>query len=130
MSNPKCILIIDDDTELLQGLGMRLISAGYQVLVASDASRAMSASAATRPDLVLLDLGLRGEDGLTVLSRLRSTEPTRDVPVLVISGRDVSWEGTVLAAGATGYFQKPVDNGEFLEAIALAVDDPRDPLEH
>ena len=130
MSNPKCILIIDDDTELLQGLGMRLISAGYQVLVASDASRAMSASAATRPDLVLLDLGLRGEDGLTVLSHLRSTEPTRDVPVLVISGRDVSWEGTVLAAGAIGYFQKPVDNGEFLEAVALAVDNPSDALEH
>ena len=130
MPNPKCILIVDDDTELLQGLGMRLISAGYQVLVASDASRAISASAATPLDLILLDLGLRGEDGMTVLSHLRSTESTRDVPVLVISARDVSWEGTVLAAGATGFFQKPVDNGEFLEAVALAVEDPRDPVEH
>ena len=130
MPNPKCILIVDDDTELLQGLGMRLISAGYQVLVASDASRAISASAATPLDLILLDLGLRGEDGMTVLSHLRSTESTRDVPVLVISARDVSWERTVLAAGATGFFQKPVDNGEFLEAVALAVEDPRDPVEH
>jgi two-component system, OmpR family, KDP operon response regulator KdpE len=130
MSKAKCILIVDDDTELLQGLGMRLISAGYQVLVASDAPRALSASAAMQPDLILLDLGLRGEDGMTVLSHLRSTEATREVPVLVISARDVSWEGPVLAAGATGFFQKPVDNCEFLEAVALAVDDPREPIEH
>ena len=122
MSKPKNILVVDDDTDLLQGLGIRLISEGYQVRVAANALSALSATRIEDIDLVLLDLSLSGSDGLTVLSHLKSERRTRQIPVIVVTARDASWETKVLEAGATAFIQKPVDNAELLATIALALE--------
>ena len=127
MSRPKNILVIDDDADLLQGLGIRLISEGYRVTVAANE---LSALIAVRqdPDLVLLDLGLPDGDGMRLLANLKGLQTTSEIPVIVISARDAVWEKDVLAAGALAFFQKPVANDELMATIALALEGADAPI--
>ena len=128
MSRPMNILVIDDDTDLLRGLGIRLISEGYRVTVASNAITALNVALRGEPDLILLDLGLPDEDGMRLLSRLKSIQTTSNLPVIVISARDADWEKDVVAAGAMAFFQKPVDNDELFATIALALEEAGAPI--
>ena len=126
MSRPKNILVIDDDADLLQGLGLRLISEGYRVTVASNILSALIA-VRNAPDLILLDLGLPDGDGMRLLANLKGLQ-TADIPVIVISARDAVWEKDVLAAGALAFFQKPVANDELMATIALALEGAEAPI--
>jgi two-component system KDP operon response regulator KdpE len=126
MSRPKNILVIDDDADLLQGLGIRLISEGYRVTVASNILSALIA-VRNEPDLILLDLGLPDGDGMRLLANLQGLQ-TSDIPVIVISARDAVWEKDVLAAGALAFFQKPVANDELMATIALALEEADAPI--
>jgi two-component system KDP operon response regulator KdpE len=117
------IMVIDDDPDLLRGLGIRLISEGYCVTVAATAHSALDSVLRAEPDLILLDLGLPDDDGLQVLKRLKGIQAAAGIPVIVISARDDSCEEEVLAAGALAFFQKPVENDELFEFIALALED-------
>lgn len=75
------------------------------------------------PDLILLDIGLPAGDGLVVLERMREVADLACVPVIVISARDPDQiKQKALEAGATAFFQKPVDNAELLTAIWQALD--------
>jgi DNA-binding response OmpR family regulator len=116
------VLIVDDDQDLLVGLGIRLRSAGYRIAVAPDAGAVSRAVVDQQPDLILLDLGLPGGDGLWVLRGLKASPSTAAIPVVVITARDVAEEAKVMAAGAFAFFQKPVDNAELLAAIALGLE--------
>ena len=116
------ILIVDDDQDLLVGLGIRLRAAGYRIAVAPDAGAASRAVADLQPDLILLDLGLPGGDGLSVLRCLKASSLTDSIPVIVITARDTAEESKVMEAGAFAFFQKPVDNAELLAAIAMGLD--------
>jgi DNA-binding response OmpR family regulator len=118
----KKILIIDDDPQLLLGLAPRLKANGYSVVTAADAIAAIAVSRKEKPDLIILDLGLPGGDGLLVLERLRNMAELSTIPVIVLS----AWDPTEnkersLNAGAIAYFRKPPENHEFLAAIRQAL---------
>lgn len=116
------ILIVDDDQDILVGLAVWLRAAGYRITVAPDAGSAVQAAVEHAPDLILLDLGLPGRDGLAVLQRLKDFPSTAQIPVIVITARDVSNESKVLDAGAVAFYQKPIENAELLEAIVLELE--------
>ncbi len=118
---PKKIQIIDDDPDLVLGIGIRLRSAGYLVVIAQDATMAQTIANREQPDLILLDLGLPGGDGYTVLERLRANFNTALAPVIVISARDHSEADRALSSGAFAFFQKPVENDVLLQAIEAAL---------
>ena len=119
----KRILIVDDDQDLLLGLGIRLRATGYDVTIAADAVTAIVAAIKGDPDLILLDLGLPAGDGMGVLARLKGMMSMAQIPVIVITARDVSHEDKALRAGATAFFQKPVDNDELFASIAMALEE-------
>jgi two-component system, OmpR family, KDP operon response regulator KdpE len=79
----KKILIIDDDPQLLLGLGPRLKANGYAVVTAPDAIAAIALARKETPDLIILDLGLPGGDGFLVLERLRNMAELSTIPVVV-----------------------------------------------
>jgi two-component system KDP operon response regulator KdpE len=116
------ILIVDDDQDLLVGLGIRLRAAGYQIAVAPDAGAAVRAVAECRPDLILLDLGLPGGDGLWMLRRFKNSPITQSIPVIVITAHDTARESKVMEEGASAFLQKPVDNSELLAAITFGLE--------
>jgi DNA-binding response OmpR family regulator len=118
----KKILIIDDDQDLRLGLTARLKANGYVVTYATDAVSAITVARNEAPDLVILDLGLPGGDGFLVLERMRALPDLVATPVIVLSARDPAQnEKRALEAGAIAFFQKPLDNHEFLSAIRQAL---------
>jgi two-component system KDP operon response regulator KdpE len=109
------ILIADDDPQMLRALRITLSARGYEVTTASDGKAALEAAIATKPDIVVLDLGMPGLTGIEVIEALRGWT---QVPVLVVSGRSESWDKVdALDAGADDYVTKPFSADELLARI-------------
>ncbi|MBP8292654.1 MAG: response regulator transcription factor [Caldilineaceae bacterium] len=101
------ILLIDDDALLRRGLAFALERAGYQVITAATAEDGLAQIAAARPDLVLLDIGLPGMDGLDALRQMRRHA---DLPVIFVTARRRELEQVLgLELGADDYVTKPFD---------------------
>jgi two-component system, OmpR family, response regulator len=110
------ILIVEDDRLLANGLRMALQSTGYKVESASDGEDADLLMSTNTYDLVVLDLGLPGIDGLEVLSRLRKRYCT--TPVLILSARnDLKDLVNGLNSGANDYLTKPFELEELQARI-------------
>lgn len=108
---PKHILIVDDDALMRRSTAFNLEKSGYQVSTAASAEDALdfvrSAQPTRLPDLVLLDIGLPGIDGLEALRRLRQTH---DVPVIFVTARRRELDEVLgLELGADDYVPKPFD---------------------
>ena len=99
------ILVVDDDVQIVRALDINLRAHGYDVTTASTGEAALASAAAVHPDLVLLDLGLPGLDGVDVIRGLRGWTTT---PIIVLSARegDAS-KVAALDAGADDYVTKP-----------------------
>src|SRR5687767_1021319 len=115
------ILVVDDS-----GLARRrargiLESAGFEVIEAEDGIAALESYFVAKPDIVLLDLVMKGMYGLEVLARLREMDPS--VRVVVVSA-DVQTSSHQMAAeaGAAGFLIKPLDETEALAIIRKALD--------
>jgi DNA-binding response OmpR family regulator len=118
---PK-VLLVEDDADLRQGLAARLRSKGFSPASAADATSAMTVALRERPDVILLDLGLPGGDGLLLLERLKKHPALGAVPVVVLSARDpAAHRDRALAAGAVAYLQKPADNEALVAALRAAI---------
>lgn len=110
------ILIVEDDRLLANGLRMALQNTGYKVESASDGEDADILISTNNYDLVVLDLGLPGIDGLEVLSRLRKRFCT--TPVLILSARnDLKDLVHGLNSGANDYLTKPFELEELQARI-------------
>lgn len=104
------VLIVDDDKSNLDVL-THVLRPSYTVLVAKSGEGALRLSASELPDLILLDIVMPDLNGFEVLSRLKEQEPTRHIPVIVVSGLDsVEDEERGLFLGAVDYIRKPFDN--------------------
>ena len=105
------ILLVEDDYMIAQGLQTALRQDGYAVDWMQDGTRADEALRTSEFDLVLLDLGLPGRDGLDVLRRLR--QRGRDTPTIILTARDDIQDRIAgLDAGADDYIVKPFDLDE------------------
>ena len=114
----KTILIIDDDRHLLLGLAARLKGSGYKVVCAKDGTAGITLARQEGPDLVILDLGMPGDDGFLVLERMREVACLSAIPVIVLTARaPADNEKRALDGGAVAFFQKPTSNHQFLTAI-------------
>ena len=108
------ILIVDDDDSIRDALADYLARQGFRVRLAQDAAAMDRALAVAAADLVLLDLMLPGEDGLSVCRRLRAGGP----PVLMLSALGETMDRIVgLEVGADDYLAKPFDPRELLARI-------------
>ena len=113
------VLIVDDEPQILRALRINLSVRGYEVTTAATGAAALRAAAETRPDVIVLDLGLPDIDGLEVLAGLRGWNAT---PVIVLSARSDSTEKVAaLDAGADDYVTKPFAMDEFLARLRAAV---------
>ena len=113
------VLIVDDEPQILRALRINLSVRGYQVTTAATGAAALRAAAETRPDVIVLDLGLPDIDGLEVLAGLRGWN---DTPVIVLSARSDSAEKVAaLDAGADDYVTKPFGMDEFMARLRAAV---------
>jgi two-component system KDP operon response regulator KdpE len=113
------VLCVDDEPQLLRTLGANLRARHYDVDLALTGEQALQMAAESRPDVVILDLGLPGLSGLEVIRRLRRWTK---VPIVVLSARQSEADKiAALDAGADDYVAKPFGIGEFLARVRAAL---------
>ncbi|MGB5239769.1 MAG: response regulator [Prochlorococcaceae cyanobacterium] len=116
MSRTHTIWVVDDDPELRQLLGTYLTDQGYEVRCLTDGRQLMARLEFQRPDLVVLDLMLPGDDGLTLLRRLR--DASDDLPVVMLTARGEAVDRIIgLEQGADDYLAKPFLPRELMARI-------------
>jgi len=118
MSRKATILAVDDTYESLALLEKILTSAGFHVLVADSGELALAAVAANPPDLILLDVRMKGMDGLEVCRQLKAHDETKRIPIILISAfaNEKEWvEG--LQLGVSDYITKPFKSEELLMRV-------------
>ncbi|MGF1597161.1 MAG: response regulator transcription factor [Acidimicrobiales bacterium] len=106
MAAMPCVLIVDDDRSIRESLERALRLEGFDVVVAASGEAALEGVDRSAPQVLVLDLGLPGIDGIEVIHRLRGDG--NDVPICVLSARDEITDRVVgLEAGADDYLVKP-----------------------
>lgn len=109
------VLIVDDEQEIAELLAAYMVRGGYEVERAGTVPDAVRAHARFRPDLMLLDIGLPGGDGIDVLATIRRRA---DTPVIMVSGQDDAvTKLSALRIGADDFVAKPFDPAEVLERV-------------
>jgi DNA-binding response OmpR family regulator len=112
---PPKILVVDDDAIMVSLLHTLLQLDGFQVVGAHPGESIVACARETRPDLILLDVFLRGADGLDHLARLKAEADLADTPVVMCSGMDVGDQCT--ARGAAAFLIKPYSPDHLIETI-------------
>ena len=113
------ILVVDDDVQIVRALDINLRAHGYEVVMAATGEAALTSAAAATPDLVIVDLGLPGLDGIDVIRGLRGWTT---VPIIVVSAREGDTSKVAaLDAGADDYVTKPFSITELLARVRASL---------
>jgi len=110
------VLIVDDDTEIVQAVTVRLGAAGYDVIAAPDGEQGLERALEDRPDVIVMDIQLPTMDGLTALAQIHAHSATRSTPVVVLSACS-SARNHALELGARYFLDKPYNAKTLLSAI-------------
>ena len=112
------IYIVEDDKNIQEIESYALSSAGYDVRCFDDGAGFSAAMKSILPDLILLDIMLPGEDGLSILKRLRSSNETRDLPVIMVTAKSTEIDTVKgLDQGADDYITKPFGVMELMSRV-------------
>jgi two-component system chemotaxis response regulator CheY len=115
------ILLVDDSGMARRAVRQMLETAGYDVAEAEDGMTGLERYFLEKPDLVLLDLVMRGMNGLDVLKKLQQLDAAVRVIVVSADVQDSSRE-MAFSAGASGFLNKPVDRVALLAAVAKSLE--------
>ena len=118
--NPK-LLLVDDSALARRSIRAMLESDGFDVVEAEDGMTALERYLFEKPDVVLLDLVMKGMYGLDVLTKLRELDAAARV-IVVSADVQTSSHRLVEAAGASGFINKPVDRDQLLHAVRSALE--------
>jgi CheY-like chemotaxis protein len=121
-SGPKTILIVDDDADQAEILSLRLLSQGYETLIADTAEQALDLVRSEMPHVVLLDVMLPDGNGLDVCRELADDQATTSIPIIIVSGEErPDILRAARAAGSQYYVRKPYDPNALLVLIESAL---------
>ena len=114
----KNILVVDDSPTDLRYLSDILVKSGYAVTTAESAEEALAKVKQQRPDLVLMDVVMPGQNGFQATRTLSKDSATKDIPVIIVSTKgqetDRVWG---MRQGARDYLVKPINAKQLLERV-------------
>ena len=114
----KKILIIEDNEQNMYMLSYLLEQNNYEVIKAFSGVEGITTALKIKPDLILLDIQLPEMDGYTVANKLRESEELKTTPVIAVTSYAMAGDKEkILAAGANGYIEKPVDPDHFINEM-------------
>lgn len=114
----KKILYIEDNEQNLYLVTFLLEKHGYQVCSAMDGQQGIDLAATEKPDLILLDIQLPGMDGYAVAHALRSNSELAATPIVALTSYAMAGDREkALAAGCTGYIEKPINPDIFIRQL-------------
>lgn len=124
-TDPKSILLVDDDPAIRKILSLSLEMEGFVIYQASNGEEALEAIDSTIPDLVILDVMMPKMNGFEVLKNVRASPKTEDLPVVMLTARSSQedvWEGW--REGVDYYMTKPFDIEELLRFVERILTEP------
>jgi two-component system phosphate regulon response regulator PhoB len=115
----KKILIVEDEPDILDVITLTLEMGSYELLKATDGTKALTLAVEENPELIILDVMLPGElDGIDVCKRLRSTEVTKNSHIMILSARGMEKDVQAgIEAGCDEYIVKPFSPLELIQRI-------------
>jgi len=106
----KTALVIEDNADNVELITFILERNGFRTLIAETGQQGFDMAQAERPDFIILDIQLPDMDGLEVLKKIRDSEADGTIPVIAMTSFAMSGDRErLLAAGCTGYIEKPID---------------------
>lgn len=113
------ILVVDDNPTNLKLVADVLGFEGHCIVTAMDAEQAQAVVQDSRPDLILVDIGLPDMDGLGLTQKLKADKETRPINVVALTAFAMKGEREkAIAAGCDGYITKPIDTRKFAGQVA------------
>ena len=111
----KRILVVEDNETNLYLIRFMLQKSGYEVIEAMEGQTGVELAAKEKPDLILMDIQLPSIDGLEATKRIRASEADSEIPIVALTSYAmVGDREKALAAGCTGYIEKPISPDTFI----------------
>lgn len=112
------ILVIEDNEQNLYLTTFLLEKNGFRIVQSRNGTDGIEAAVRERPALIVLDINLPGADGYAVARALRGTRETANIPIVAVTSYAMPGDRErILAAGYTGYIEKPIDPGSFVAQV-------------
>jgi CheY-like chemotaxis protein len=119
VTNRAYILVVDDNSTNLKLASDLLECSGFRISRAMDAEQALESIRQTLPDLILVDIGLPGMDGLTLTRKLKIENATKHIPIVALTAFAMKGdEQKAFSAGCDGYISKPIDTRRLPAQVA------------
>ena len=116
MKSKHKILVVDDDMDILSVMTISLKDKGYDVEGTLNGDEALVRAEKFMPDLIIMDIYLSGTNGKDICKKLKETEKTSAIPIILISA-STQLRNTVRECGANGFINKPFENEDLLYGI-------------
>ncbi|MFH1847325.1 MAG: response regulator [Candidatus Omnitrophota bacterium] len=114
----KKILIVDDELDLVEGVSLRLESAGYEVFKATNGLEALKKALEVKPDLILLDVMMPEVDGFETARKLKEDLKTKMIPIIMLTAKvEIEFAEIAMKAGAVDYIVKPFNPMTLLDKV-------------
>ena len=118
MATKQKILIVDDDNNIAELVALYLTKECFETKIVNDGEEALKQFHIFHPDLILLDIMLPGEDGYSILERLKASSETQNIPVIMVTAKEAEYDKVRgLEAGADDYITKPFGMMEFVARV-------------
>jgi len=114
----KRILVVEDNEDNMRLVSFILKKHGLEVIEARDGAEGVALAVQEKPDLVIMDIQLPDMDGLEATKRIRASEADGDIPIIALTSYAMAGDRErALAAGCTGYIEKPINPDTFITEI-------------
>ena len=118
MNRVRDILVVEDNRQNYELVEFLLEDAGFAVRRAADADELRQSLQSGLPDLILMDIQLPGDDGLSLVTEVRALPGAEQLPIIALTAHAMRGDrDRFLAAGCDGYISKPVEVAAFVEAV-------------
>ena len=118
----KKVLVVDDETQIVRLLSLRLQANNYEVALAYDGYQCIQMARIEKPDLILLDIKMPMGGGVKAFENLRADKLTEKIPVIFITAYPTSEvKKQLLEMGAEGFISKPFDSEELMSKIRSTI---------
>jgi DNA-binding response OmpR family regulator len=121
MAPSRKILIVDDEPDVVQWLSIFFTEHGYETISAADGAEGFDKVKSEHPDLITLDISMKGESGIKMYWNLLKSEQFADIPVIMLTGATPQLDDFLARLrkkkSPAGFFEKPVDKEELLAKV-------------
>lgn len=114
---PKRILLVDDDSEIVESMKIALESKGYQISVARDGNQGLALAERDDPDLMILDMMMPKRSGFLVLEKLRRTRPVPVRVIMITANEGSRHKAYAEMLGVDDYIRKPFAMDRLIESV-------------